>query len=70
MTVNEILKEAKELSPVERARLIDYLYNTLDNTYEKEFLEECIKEAEDRLEAYDRGEIKAEDYTEIKKQIK
>ena len=70
MTVTEILKEARELSPVERAQLIDFLYNTFDNTNENEYLEECVKEAKDRLEAYDRGEIEAEDYSEIKKQIK
>jgi hypothetical protein len=63
MTVTEILKEAIELSPVERAKLIDYLYNTFEDTNEKEYLEECVKEAEDRLDAYDRGEIKAEDYS-------
>jgi len=70
MTMNEIMKKAMELSPIDRARLIDILYSTFDDEKEQQYLKEWVAEAEERLKAYDNGKIEAEDYNEIKKQIK
>ena len=55
---NEILKDALNLSPAEKAKLIDKLLLSLDNP-DRELDELWAKEAEDRIEAYNQGKIKA-----------
>jgi putative addiction module component (TIGR02574 family) len=55
---NEILKDAFNLRPAEKAELIDKLLSSLDNP-DKKIDELWAKEAEDRIEAYDQGKIKA-----------
>ena len=61
---NEILKDALNLRPVEKAELIDKLLLSLDNP-DKELDELWAKEAEDRIEAYDQGKIKALTFREV-----
>ena len=55
---NEILKDALNLRPAEKADLIDKLLSSLDNP-NKEIDALWAKEAEARIEAYDQGKIKA-----------
>lgn len=55
---NEILKDALNLRPAEKADLIDKLLSSLDNP-DKEIDALWAKEAEARIEAYDQGKIKA-----------
>jgi putative addiction module component (TIGR02574 family) len=55
---NEILKDALNLRPTEKAELIDKLLSSLDNP-DKEIDALWAKEAEARIEAYDQGKIKA-----------
>jgi putative addiction module component (TIGR02574 family) len=57
-TTESILKEASTLSPSEKAQLIDRLISTLDKS-DKEIDELWAREAEDRIDAYDQGKIKA-----------
>ncbi len=57
-TTDNILKEALTLSPSEKAQLIDKLIFTLDKS-DKELDELWAREAEDRIDAYDQGKIKA-----------
>ena len=57
-TTDNILKEALRLSPSEKAQLIDKLISSLDKS-DKEIDELWAKEAEDRIDAYDQGKIKA-----------
>jgi len=57
-TTNNILKDALTLKPSEKAQLIDQLLSSLDKP-DKEIDELWAKEAEDRLEAYEQGKIKA-----------
>jgi len=57
-TTDNIFKEALELSPSEKAQLIDKLIATLDKP-DKKIDELWAKEAEDRIDAYDQGKIKA-----------
>ena len=57
-TSDNIFKEALGLSPSEKAQLIDKLIATLDKS-DKEIDELWAKEAEERIDAYDQGEIKA-----------
>lgn len=55
---NEILKDALNLRPAEKAELIDKLLSSLDNP-DKELDAQWAKEAEARIEAYNLGKIKA-----------
>jgi putative addiction module component (TIGR02574 family) len=57
-TTENILKEALMLKPFEKAQLIDKLISSLDKS-DKEIDELWAKEAEDRIDAYDQGKIKA-----------
>ncbi len=66
---NEILKEALNLTPTEKAELIDKLLSSLDEP-DKELDDLWAKEAEDRIEAYEQGKIKALSIKEILKKYK
>ena len=57
-TTDNIFKEALTLRPSEKAQLIDKLISTLDKP-DKEIDELWAKEAEDRIDAYDQGKLKA-----------
>lgn len=57
-TSNEILKEVLNLAPTEKAKLIDKLLSSLDKP-DKELDKLWAKEAEDRIEAYEQGKIRA-----------
>jgi putative addiction module component (TIGR02574 family) len=55
---NKILQEALTLKPTEKAELIDKLLFSLDNP-DAEIEELWAREAESRIDAFERGEIKA-----------
>ena len=55
---NEVLKEALALKPAQKAELIDKLLSSLDKP-DREIDELWAKEAESRIDAYERGKIKA-----------
>jgi putative addiction module component (TIGR02574 family) len=55
---NEILKEALSLEPSQKAELIDKLLSSLDNP-DKKIDDLWAKEAESRIDAYERGHIQA-----------
>ena len=55
---NEVLKEALTLEPAQKAELIDKLLLSLDKP-DKEIDELWAKEAESRIDAYEKGKIKA-----------
>ena len=57
-TTDNIFKETLTLRPSEKAQLIDKLISTLDKP-DKEIDELWTKEAEDRIDAYDQGKLKA-----------
>ena len=57
-TTDNILKEALTLRPSEKAQLIDKLISSLDKP-DKEINELWAKEAEDRIDGYDQGKLKA-----------
>ena len=63
-TPNEILKDALNLRPAEKADLTDKLLSSLDNP-DKQLDELWAREAEDRIEAYDQGKIKALSLNEV-----
>ena len=55
---DEILKQALTLKPAQKAELIDRLLSSLDKP-DKEIDELWAKEAESRIDAYERGKIRA-----------
>jgi putative addiction module component (TIGR02574 family) len=55
----EVLEEALSLPPVERAELAERLLTSLDASHDRRLDELWAQEAEDRLDAFDRGEMKA-----------
>ena len=55
---DNILKDALILKPSQKAELIDKLLSSLDKP-DREIDELWAKEAEDRIDAYNRGKIKA-----------
>jgi len=55
----EVLKEALSLPPAERAEIAESLLSSLDPPTQEGTDALWGKEAEDRLDAFERGEIKA-----------
>ncbi len=61
----EVLEEALSLPPAERAEVIDRLLASLDSSPERRIDELWGREAEERLDAYERGEIKTVSAREV-----
>lgn len=61
---NEILRDALNLPPAEKAELIDKLLSSIDKP-DKEVDELWAKEVEDRIEAYEQGKMKALTLSEV-----
>ncbi len=56
----KIFEAAEKLPPVERIELIEHLFFSLDSKSERERIDKLwAEEAEDRLSAYERGEMKS-----------
>ena len=55
----QVLKEALSLPPAERAEIAERLLSSLDPPSQEQIDTLWGKEAEERLDAFDRGEIKA-----------
>ena len=64
MSTAEILESARKLRPVERLQLIDALMDSLDEP-DPAIESAWAAEAQDRLAAYDRGEIEAAPIEEL-----
>lgn len=63
-TAKEILEEALQLDPNEKAKLVDQLITSLDQP-DKELDSLWAAEAESRLEAYKSGKLKAVSIEEV-----
>ena len=64
MSTAELFESAKRLRPVERLQLIDALMDSLDEP-DPAIESAWAAEAQDRLVAYDRGELKAAPIQEL-----
>ena len=60
-----VLSEALRLSPMERAELVEQILASFDFPSREETDASWAKEAEDRIDAYDRGEISASPAREV-----
>ena len=70
MSTTAVLDEALKLTDDERLRLIDALWESLDDMHRREVEGSQIAEAEERLEAFDRGEIKSHDGASVIAEMK
>lgn len=66
----QILKEALALPLQERAELVEHLLATFQSPPDAHIDELWAREAEDRLDAYDRGELKAVPAEEVFNRVK
>ena len=69
MTVSEIEKGALKLNPLARIHLIDKLLISLDRP-NPEIEKNWIREAEDRVNEYERGKLKTVLYRTVKTSVK
>ena len=66
-----LLREAAlKLAPFERTQLIDTLWQSLDPAHQAETDQAWLKESNDRLNAYQRGEIEAVDGESVLSELK
>ena len=65
----ELLQEALALSPDERAEMAEGLLSSLDTPITRRIEDLWADEAEDRLDAFERGEIKTVPAKEVFEQI-
>ena len=61
MSLASIQNEIEKLEPAERAALIDVLWESLDEARIKEIEAKWAAESEDRIDAFERGELPAVD---------
>ncbi len=61
MSLASIQSEIEKLAPAERASLIDLLWDSLDEEQIKEIEAKWTAESEDRIDAFERGELPAVD---------
>ena len=61
MSLATIRDEIEKLEPAERASLIDLIWDSLDDDSVQEIEAKWAAESEDRIEAFERGELAAVD---------
>jgi putative addiction module component (TIGR02574 family) len=69
-SIEQILKDALALPPQERAALLERLLISFQSAPDPNLDELWIREAEERLDAYKRGELKAVPVEEVFDRIK
>jgi putative addiction module component (TIGR02574 family) len=68
-TVDEILAAAMALPPGDRAELANRLFESVDEANDLQLDEQFEQTLLDRLAAYDRGEVEASDWKDVKARI-
>jgi putative addiction module component (TIGR02574 family) len=69
MTKEQLLAAAMALDPTEREKLADELWRSVDHA-EEDLDESWAKEVEDRIAAYERGEITAKPAEEVVERLR
>jgi len=62
---NQVLHDALKISPIEKAQLIEKLLASFSFPERKAIDERWAAEAEERIDAYERGEIKSTSAEEV-----
>ncbi len=70
MSLASIQNEIEKLEPAERASLIDLLWESLDEQRIKEIEAKWAVESEDRIDAFERGELPAVDGPSALKELR
>ncbi len=70
MSLTSIQSEIQKLEPAERASLIDLLWDSLDAEHVKEIEAKWAAESEDRIDAFERGELPAIDGPSALKELR
>jgi len=70
MSLASIQTEIEKLEPAERAALIDVLWESLDEKRIKEIEARWAAESEDRIDAFERGELAAVDGASAMKELR
>ena len=65
ITLSKVEREARELPADDRARLVDVLIETLREAPLREIEAAWQREIEERVAAYDRGEIQTHDAADV-----
>lgn len=65
----QVLEKAIQLPPVERAELAEQILSSFDRPSREEIDALWAKEAEDRIDAYDQGKIKASSASQVFEKI-
>jgi putative addiction module component (TIGR02574 family) len=68
-SINQLAKKAIGLPPIYRIKLVEVILYSLDKP-DADIEKSWIAESEARYEAFKRGELKANDWDEIKKRYK
>jgi len=68
-SAEKIMTEALRLSPVERAEMIERLFQSFDNPRKAEINAAWAAEFESRLDAYKEGKIKASPVEEVMERV-
>ena len=68
-TAEKIMNDALSLTPVERAEMIERLFQSFDNPRKDEIEAAWATEFESRLDAYKEGKIKASPVEEVMARI-
>ena len=70
MSLASIRNEIEKLGPAERASLIDLLWDSLDDDRLQETEVKWATESEDRIDAFERGELPAVDGPSALKELR
>ena len=70
MSLASIQNEIEKLAPAERATLIDLLWDSLAEEHIKEVEAKWTAESEDRIDAFERGELSAVDGPSALKELR
>jgi len=65
----QVLREALDLPPVDRAELVEQILASFEFPARREIDAAWAKEAEDRIDAYERGQIESVPAEEVFKEI-
>jgi putative addiction module component (TIGR02574 family) len=65
----KVLSKALELSPIERAELVEQILSSFEFVSRKSMDELWAREAEERIDAYDAGKIKSSPADDVFKKI-
>lgn len=63
--LREVLEKAKQLSPIDRADLIERIFGTFESVDQAKIDQAWVSESEDRLKAYRSGEIDADPIDQV-----